>query len=85
MTSWNDTQPCTDFGFEESSNDVQAVAAFLPKGWQLTLSDHVCGEANDYGVVSTASQAGSGHWFCYEVNNSPFLSFSVEQGKGASR
>ena len=64
---------------------MQAVAAFLPTGWELTLSDRVCGEADDYGVISTTAQAGSGSWYCYEVNNSPFLSFIVQPGKGLSR
>lgn len=64
---------------------MEAVAAFLPTGWELTLSDRVCGETDDYGVVSTAAQARSGNWYCYEINNSPFLSFSVQQGNGASR
>lgn len=79
-TSWDYDQICTDFGFE-SGDKVQAVAAFLPAAWELVLSSSTCEEGRDdlYGLVSTPIEAGSGHWYCYEVNTAPFLSFSVRK------
>ncbi len=79
-TSWDQDQTCTDFGFE-SGDDVQAMAAFLPAAWELTLRNNTCEDGGDalYGVVSTPVEARSGDWFCYEVNTAPFLSFSVKK------